>query len=352
VRVVIYDRPVPGWSFLALVGGGFLTIALASACDSGKRQRDPAPAAEPAPIHMRVAAIGYTATLSTELQRAFDPAGFDPMPLPDPDDWLAQHPERPQSFDDYVREPHNVPDRQRNVIYLLPVGAFPATAPPLMELANTVRAFFMLEVKTLPAVSLRDVNAKTRINAKTRKRQLFAPDVLAWLKTHLPEDAFGLVAVTMDDLYPDPTWNFVFGMASLKERVGVQSLARQDPEFFGEPRPKDWQTLAGRRATWTLLHEISHMFGLTHCTYWRCVVAGSNSQEEADRSPLHACPVCLRKLHSAIAFDPAAREDALAAVFRRLGIDDEAAWSQARAAWIRTGDASRNTVSKSVAGRQ
>ena len=181
------------------------------------------------------------------------------------------------------------------------------------------------------------MTATTRISEYTNKRQLLAPEVLGWLRKHLPDDAFGLVAVTTEDLYPEPSWNFVFGMASLKERVGVQSFARQDPAFFGEPRPPGWQPLARRRATWTLVHEISHMFGLTHCTYWRCVVAGSNHQAEADRSPLHVCPVCLRKLHSAIKFDPAAREEALAAVFGRLGIDDEAAWSAARATWIRRG---------------
>ena len=291
----------------------------------------------PASLPARVAAIGYTAPLSPELRRAFDHTAFEPMPTPGPDDWLARHPEKPQPFQDYLRADKNVPDSQRKVIYLLPVGAFPATAPPLAQLANVVQAFFMLEVKTLPAVQVADVTARTRINEYTRKRQLFAPEVLGWLTTRLPDDAFGLVAVTMEDLYPASSWNFVFGMASLKERVGVQSLARQDPAFFGELRPDHWQTLARRRATWTLVHEISHMFGLTHCTYWRCVVAGSNSQEEADRSPLHACPVCLRKLQSAIRFDPAAREDALAAVFGRLGIDDEAAWSAARAAWIRNG---------------
>jgi archaemetzincin len=259
------------------------------------------------------------------------------MPEPGPDDWLAQHPEKPQPFQDFARADRNAPNSQRNVIYLLPVGAFPATAPPMAELAKVVRAFFMLEVKTLPAVNVADVTAKTRIHVGTKKRQLLAPEVLRWLGQRLPDDAFGLVAVTMEDLYPEPSWSFVFGMASLTERVGVQSLARQDPAFFGEPRPAGWQTLARRRATWTLVHEISHMFGLTHCTYWRCVVAGSNSQDEADRSPLHACPVCLRKLHAAIRFDPAVREDALAAVFGRLGIDDEAARSAGRATWIRSG---------------
>ena len=48
-------------------------------------------------------------------------------------------------------------------------------------------------------------------------------------------------------------------------------------------------------------------------------------------------PVCLRKLHSSIEFDPAKREDDLAKVLRELGIEDEAAWSERRATWIRDG---------------
>jgi archaemetzincin len=349
VRFVFHDRPVPRTWLAALVVCGFCTIALGTACDSGQRQREAsrktsaaapmqqAEAAKAAPVPPRVAAIGYTAPLAAELRRAFDPTAFEPMPEPGPDDWLARHPETPQAFADYLRAGRNVPNPQRNVIYLLPVGAFPSTAPAFGPLAGVVRAFFMLEVKTLPAVNVADVTATTRINEDTKKRQLLAPAVLGWLRKRLPEDAFGLVAVTMEDLYPEPSWNFVFGMASLEERVGVQSFARQDPAFFGEPRPDGWQMHSVRRATWTLVHEISHMFGLTHCTYWRCVVAGANSQDEADRSPLHACPVCLRKLYSAITFDPAAREDALAAAFARLGLDDEAAWSAARASWIRDG---------------
>lgn len=47
--------------------------------------------------------------------------------------------------------------------------------------------------------------------------------------------------------------------------------------------------------------------------------------------------MCLHKLYSAIKFEPAARENALAAVFGRLGIDDEAGWSAARATWLRNG---------------
>jgi len=298
--------------------------------------RPAAAAAAPLPPHLE--AIGSTAGLSPELQRAFDPAGhFTPMGPPAPGDWLAAHPEAPQSFAGYIDSGPNLPNGQRRVIYLLPLGEFPPGTPPLPALAEVVKAFFTLEVRLLPRVPIADVQGKRRVHDVTHRRQLLAPDVLRWLVRRVPEDAYALMAITMEDLYPEPSWNFVYGMASLRERVGVQSFARQDAAFFGEPRPPAWKLLALRRAIWTLVHEISHMFGLSHCVYWECIIAGSNHQAEADRRPLHACPVCLRKLHFALDLDPARREAELAAVLRKLGIDDEAAWSERRAAWIRDG---------------
>ena len=313
------------------------------ACSSDERPRPTVPVvtqdeAPPARVEARVAAIGDTARLTPQLRRAFDPAGdFEPMPKPAENDWLANHREKPQSYADWLNQDTRVPGPQRHIIYILPLGDFPATAPSLPALTKIVHAWFALEVKVLPAVRIKDVPAKTRINPWTGKSQLLAPDVLKWLTKRLPDDGFALQAVTMEDLYPEPSWNFVFGMASLSERVAVQSFARQDPAFFGEKREAGWQKLALRRATWTMVHEISHMFGLTHCVYWKCVVAGSNHQAEADSRPLHPCPVCLRKLQSAIGFDPAVRETELAKVLHEVGIEDEAAWSERRAKWIRDG---------------
>lgn len=40
----------------------------------------------------------------------------------------------------------------------------------------------------------------------TGTRQILAPDVLRLLRARLPETAVCLLAVTMEDLYPDPTW--------------------------------------------------------------------------------------------------------------------------------------------------
>jgi archaemetzincin len=327
-----------------------LVVAMLVACrsDGERSMKPPEPAAArgdagprapgDAPLPPHLAAIGSTADLSPELQRAFDPAGdFTPMGKPAPGDWLAEHPETPQSFADYIASGPNLPNGTRRVIYLLPLGEFAPGTPPMASLADIVKAFFTLEVKVLPRVPIADVRAKTRVHDVTHRRQLLAPDVLKWLVRRVPDDAYALMAVTMEDLYPEPSWNFVYGMASLRERVGVQSFARQDAAFFGEPRPPDWKLLLLRRATWTLAHEISHMFGLTHCVYYECIIAGSNHQAEADRRPLHACPVCARKLHFALDFDPAKREAELAATLRKLGIADEAAWSERRAAWIRDG---------------
>lgn len=46
----------------------------------------------------------------------------------------------------------------------------------------------------------------------------------------------------------------------------------------------------------TACHELCHVFGLTHCPYYECLMNGSNLLEEADRKPFLLCPICLRKI--------------------------------------------------------
>ncbi len=80
----------------------------------------------------------------------------------------------------------------------------------------------------------------------------------------------------MEDLYPDPRWNFVFGQASLRDHVGVFSFARYDPVFYGESRSSRYQELLLWRSAKVLVHEVAHMFSLAHCIYYECVMNGSN----------------------------------------------------------------------------
>jgi archaemetzincin len=140
----------------------------------------------------------------------------------------------------------------------------------------------------------------------------------------------------MEDLYPESSWNFVFGQASLRERVGVYSFARYDPAFYGEPRRSGYETLLLRRSCKVLAHETGHMFGLTHCPYFNCLMNGSNHLVESDRRPLHLCPVCLRKLQWSIGFDVAERDAALDRVNRAAGFVEEAEWLTQRIKRLRS----------------
>jgi archaemetzincin len=276
----------------------------------------------------RLEAIGPTNGLPATLQRAFAPAdSFQPVPVPGPNDWLAVHPESGQTFEQFRCSHPNRPDAQRRTIYLQPLGTFPPEqSPPLEQLRDYAAAFFQMEVKSLEPVSIGAEGFTSRTNSMTGKRQILTGDVLRWLKGRLPADAFCLVSITMVDVYPEPSWNFVFGQASLTERVGVYSFARYDPAFYGDARGRDYQELLLRRSMNVVTHESGHIFGLAHCIYFQCVMNGSNHLQESDRRPLHLCPVCLRKLQSSMGFDVLKRYEELARFDEQVGFRDEAAW--------------------------
>lgn len=270
-------------------------------------------------------ALGNLFELAEGVRTLFTPdADFTPVPLPGPRDWLTLHNESGQTFEDYRESGPNRPDAARRTIYLLPIGEFPEeSTPSLEEMRAYAAAFFQMEVKLLPAYHAHDLEFSPRKNPRSRQRQVLATDILDLLKTRLPPDAYCLLGVTMEDLYPQPSWNYVFGQASLAERVGIYSLARYDPAFWGETRDKAYRDTILQRGCKVLTHETAHMFGLHHCIYYGCVVNGSNHLAETDAQPQHLCPVCLRKLHDATGFEPVKRYGELARFYRRQKWYDE-----------------------------
>ena len=278
-------------------------------------------------------AIGDLNGLPVQLQRAFspDPSSFDPISNPGPNDWLAVHDEPGQTFDAFKVSHSNRPTQSRRIIYLQPLGEFaPDRSPSTDKLRDFAAAFFTMEVKALPPIPIQSANFVTRQNPLTGNRQILTGDVLRFLTTRLPADAFCILAITMEDLYPEPSWNFVFGQASLRDRVGVYSFARYDPAFYGEPRMAGYDMLLLRRSCKVLAHETGHVFGLAHCTYFSCLMNGSNHLVESDRRPLHLCPVCLRKLQWSIGFDVLKRYTELERLNRTNGFMDEAGWLSRR----------------------
>ena len=114
------------------------------------------------------------------------------------------------------------------------------------------------------------------------------------------EDAVAVLALTTADLWPGHNWNFVFGQASLGERVGVWSIYR-----LGDPRTEPATCLL--RTLKVAAHETGHMMGIPHCTAYDCGMNGSNHIKENDERPLWFCPEDEMKVWWACRVDPKAR---------------------------------------------
>ncbi|XP_006273060.2 archaemetzincin-2 isoform X1 [Alligator mississippiensis] len=293
------------------------------------------------------------------LEEAFRPHSglFAPITLHSESDWISSHPEPTQDFEQFYHDRYrSTPTSQKSAIYVQPIGSFgdSKVSPEnyLKWLKDYCEAFYYgLMVKILDPVPVSQTACAFRVNEYTHNLQIHAGDLLQFLKKRKPRDAFCIVGITMIDLYPKESWNFVFGQASLTEGMGIFSFARYDSDFYsasykgrlksGKKYPvADYSVFSGYytpaitsllllRSCKTLTHEIGHIFGLRHCQWLQCVMQGSNHLEESDRRPLDLCPICLRKLQSAIRFNIAERYKALLRWMDDVGSGTEAEFGHA-----------------------
>lgn len=262
-----------------------------------------------------------------------DARDFKKMGKPGEFDWLARFEERGQTYRRYV-EGGPVRALPGDRLAFLPVGPFgPVQRGVFRKTVEFARLWFDLEVFVLPGQPLPESGwHRQRAWGKQYETRYFLDHLLP---RHMPKKTVCFFAVTIADLYPGPSWNFVFGEASLRRRVGVWSLARYFPQFRRlEPTPERMRQ-ALRRACKVVVHEAGHAFGLEHCIYFQCNMNGSNSLEETDRQPLRLCPVCLKKLQWNRGFDVLRRYERLQAFYEQHELAPEAKWTAARLARIR-----------------
>ncbi|XP_053231350.1 archaemetzincin-2 isoform X3 [Podarcis raffonei] len=232
------------------------------------------------------------------LNEAFRPGSvlFKPITLHSESDWISSHPEPTQDFAQFYHDPcRKTPTPQKNRIYVQPIGSFGdsrvSTDVYMKWLKDYCEAFYYgLIVRILGPVPVSHTGCPFRINENTHNLQIHA------------------------------------GM-------GIFSFARYDSDFYSanykgtlkttkKLPPSDYSVFDGYytpeitsklllRSCKTLTHEIGHIFGLHHCQWLECVMQGSNHLEESDRRPLDLCPICLRKLQSALGFNILERYKAL-----------------------------------------
>jgi archaemetzincin len=239
-----------------------------------------------------------------------------------PGEWLAEHPEPGQTYLQYVRSNPVRPDSTRRTIYVQPLGVFTEAQRKVIAVtAEYMHHYFNLRVNTRDDLPLSLSPAAARRKHPTWKvDQVLSTYVLEKvLAPRLPVDAVAYIAFTASDLWPGEGWNFVFGQASLSDRVGVWSFNR-----FGDPGESDAALRLCLRRTMALAtHETGHMFSMAHCTLYECNMCGSNHLEEADRRPIWLCPHCLAKLCWATKTDPREHFQRLAAFYKAQGFTKE-----------------------------
>ncbi|MEQ1763607.1 MAG: archaemetzincin [Pyrinomonadaceae bacterium] len=243
------------------------------------------------------------------------------MGIPGRDDWLWANKEPGQTFDEYIAGSPTIPTSDRKILYVQPIGKFNAQQTQVINMTSEyMEAFFGLRVKSLPLKpsppKLKEPDQRMiDYPAHRQLRSGYFLDMV--LLPALPKDAAALIAFTNEDLYPDTSMYFVFGQASLENRVGVWSLYRLDDQA-------NFDTFL-RRTMKIAVHETGHMFSMRHCTKFECVMSGSNHIGETDRRPIDACSECMAKIACMNKEKPLDRYKRLAAFARKYRLTAETA---------------------------
>ncbi|KAF6297981.1 archaelysin family metallopeptidase 2 [Rhinolophus ferrumequinum] len=161
------------------------------------------------------------------MNEAFQPASdlFGPITVHSQSDWITSHPEPPQDFEEFFSDPYRkTPSPEKCSIYIQCIGPLGNTQIISEEYVKWLKSyceafFYGLTVKLLPPVPVSATKCSFRVNENTQNLQIHAGHILKFLKKKKPEDAFCVVGITMIDLYPRDSWNFVFGQASLTDGI-------------------------------------------------------------------------------------------------------------------------------------
>lgn len=171
-------------------------------------------------------------------------------------------------------------------IYLLPLGFEDAAL--LDSISSAVEHAFGHPVDRLPAAPIPEYAFNES------RGQYHSTSILKSLSRVVSRDALRLLGITDVDIYV-PQLNYVFGEAAVDGQVGLISLYRLRPEFYGKPPDN---RLFTERAVKEAVHEQGHTFGLRHCKDPHCVMFFSNSIEDTDRKSAEFCRECAERLAS------------------------------------------------------
>lgn len=239
---------------------------------------------------------------------------------PKPGSWRYDHDEKFQKFEDFQKVKKIKPEAGKNIIYLQPIGEFSNLQKNEIKLTQEyLKIYFQLETKILPTLS-NSIFPKSVRRIKDEHEQILAGYVLdSILIKRKPKDAVVLMGITEKDLFPRPEWNYVFGLASYENGVGVTSIYRFSNGSLTESNFNKSLIRLMKIGS----HEIGHMFVISHCLNANCVMNGTNTLQETDFHYARACSLCQRKLNSSIPYDNKKRLLELKSFFEKHHLNSE-----------------------------
>jgi archaemetzincin len=210
-----------------------------------------------------------------------------------PGEWRSTYAEVQEPLNTYWAKHPPTATNKRSKLYVVQLGTFDKKGKQILEdTKGYLEAFYQIQVAELPPIPVSAIpEMYTRRNSFGLQ---FKTSVIldSLLPSLMPDSAFALIGFSLYDLYPDNSWNFVFGQASLKNCVGIWSMAR-----LGNYNLNDSLYILCRQRTMNVaVHETGHIFGIKHCVQNECCMNGSNSLSESDKQPTWLCWECLAKV--------------------------------------------------------
>ena len=192
---------------------------------------------------------------------------------------------------------------------LMIIGDVSPDIVKLDEIKNLLEKFYCISIRILPPLSLEKKGNKGSIEMKhpmkMRKKSINVLSIINLLNSYTPADVYSTISIINHAIYdPADPDDIIAGRACGRDGcvIGQDEDIRQ---FYS-----------------TIIHECGHIFGLDHCSAWKCLMNGGMS------TFIQLCPMDLRKLQYMIGFDVEERYKGLLECFESL---DEKLWKKEKA---------------------
>jgi archaemetzincin len=173
-------------------------------------------------------------------------------------------------------------------IGVIPIGDIPDIAPKVI--AAHISGYLKLHASVL-----QPLENPTYALDKSRL-QYDVGTILQDLESESFQEVEKVVGVLGVDLFV-PVFTHVFGEARQGGNVAVVSLFRLGTDPL---QSNDVSSIVLERAAKVALHELCHLYDLTHCESRQCLMHFSGNLNDLDTIPFYLCRYCARFFRDAI----------------------------------------------------